>query len=68
MIDHAQAKIKLIESAQEVAKHIGGTELACMPSHCARLIVRLKAAVDAFNATKQARPIGDDDDSFHGTG
>lgn len=68
IMDHAQAKIKVFDAAENLCKQIGGTELAQMPPHCARLIVFLKAAMDQYRMTKQPKRVdeGDDFDSLHG--
>jgi len=67
MIDHAQAKIRMMDAAIRVAEQVdskfglplGNAEVACLN--------QLKRAVLDFKETKQAKPIGDDD-SFHGCG
>ena len=66
MIDHAQAKIRLIEAAIQVAEYVEVSELLFDKAELA-LLGRLKRAVADFKETKQAQPIGDDD-SFHGCG
>ena len=67
MIDHAQAKIRMMDAAIRVAEQVdsklglplGNAEVACLN--------QLKRAVLDFKETKQAKSIGDDD-SFHGCG
>jgi hypothetical protein len=66
MIDHAQAKIRLIDAAMRVADQVeiksafplGDAELACLK--------QLKRAVADFKETKQPVSPHDTDDSFHG--
>jgi hypothetical protein len=65
MIDNAQAKVKLNEAVEAICG-ISGTELAQMPSRCAKFIVNLKAASDRVKASKPHISPNDGDDSFHG--
>lgn len=70
MIDHAQAKIRLIDAAIKVADQVeiksafplDDAELACLK--------QLKRAAADFKETKQPKRIdeGDDFDSLHGCG
>lgn len=72
MIDHAQAKIRLIDAAVRVAEQveIKSTAFTLTESEAACLRL-LKRAVDDFKETKQPKrdsSNGDDFDSFHGCG
>jgi hypothetical protein len=71
MIDHAQAKIRMMDAAVRVAEQVesklgmplGNAEVACLN--------QLKRAVLDFKETKQPKRVdgnGDDFDSFHGCG
>jgi len=69
MIDRAQATIRLIAAATELAKQVTGTHLAQMPTECARLIVFVKARVDDYKSTSKPKDsVFDGDDTFHGCG
>ena len=72
MTDRAQATIRLIEAATALAKQVSGTQLAQMPTDCARLIVFVKARVNDYESTRKPKDVFpsnfDDDDTFHGTG
>ncbi len=69
MIDHAQAKIRVLNSAIAIARLIKGNDLNKMPEYCARLISELKVNVHTLNETQKPSYQSDDDydgDHFHG--
>jgi len=71
MIDHAQAKINLINAAIEMADQITPENaLLTMNQHARIHFDRVRRAAEAYKETKQHKRVdeGDDFDSLHGCG
>lgn len=71
MLDHAQAKIELINAAIAVAENVAIKTAFPMELHEARRLQALKNAVAAYKETKHAKRVdenGDEFDSLHGCG
>lgn len=70
MIDHAQAKIELINAAIRVAEQLEIKAAFPLEAHEQSCLKLLKRAVDEYKQTKQPKRVdeGDDFDSLHGCG
>lgn len=68
MIDHAQAKIMLLDSAAKVADQFSDSDLALVSYHSRLLIMNLRKAAADFRSTHQPKREDDDFDSLHGCG
>lgn len=70
MIDHAQAKIELINAAIRVAEQVEIKAAFPLEAHEQACLKLLKRAVDEYKQTKQPKRVdeGDDFDSLHGCG
>lgn len=71
MVDHAQAKIRLIDAAIRVAEQVEIKTAFPLEAHeqaCLRLLKRAVAEYKETNQPKRDSSNGDDFDSFHGCG
>jgi len=71
MVDHAQAKIRLIDAAIRVAEQVEIKTAFPLEAHEQACLKQLKRAVADYKETKEPKrdsSNGDDFDSFHGCG
>ena len=70
MIDHAQAKIELINAAIRVAEQVAIKTAFPLEAHEQACLKLLKRAVAEYKETKKQNRVdeGDDFDSLHGCG
>lgn len=71
MLDHAQAKIELINAAIRVAEQVEVKAAFLLEAHEQACLKLLKRAVAEYKETKQAKRVdenGDEFDSLHGCG
>lgn len=71
MIDHAQAKINLINAAIRIAEQVEIKAAFPLEAHEQACLKQLKRAVAEYKETKQAKRVdenGNEFDSFHGCG